>query len=518
MNLHFNFLTSLLSTAIIYIILSSFNILQLLQPLLLQPSFVELSTGTSLTADNQTKDKTDTFFVDSPGISFSAQLSGIRPGTAIKAQCLYIRGDMAKHEKPLIHDETTIRDSDGYIGFALPAPPNGFIAGEYKIAIYVNDTEQAVKSFFIRKDTTVALPVINSFTSAPSQMIAGQHVMLNWKVTGASRVRIDPNIGDVDSEASINLNPSIDTTYTLRAFNRHGSSASTQIVKVIQPVKIKPDLIITEFWSSGNVISYRIKNIGEGVSCDCETSLYKNDLKEATDYVASLAPGKERTEAFLSYHFSPRFPSIAGGSKISDVDVDCINIRLCADGENTCSESNEINNCLDYNYGLLASLNFNSLAAAARWQCNEGTLKWPLFRNGSEGWASVNISTNTLFMNPSAVNNGWIEGIFGMPSDIPPNFRPFLVPHKAKFTSRVQLTNDVPPNATAKFIFGFIKDNDITYFEPLVIKAGGKAEDYVVDLGKLAGQQLKFVFRVESNDPLQPGSAAWIEPSIIQER
>jgi hypothetical protein len=29
---------------------------------------------------------------------------------------------------------------------------------------------------------------------------------------------------------------------------------------------------------------------------------------------------------------------------------------------------------------------------------------------------------------------------------------------------------------------------------------------------------VKFIFRVESDDPLQPGSAAWTEPVLIQER
>jgi len=45
-----------------------------------------------------------------------------------------------------------------------------------------------------------------------------------------------------------------------------------------------------------------------------------------------------------------------------------------------------------------------------------------------------------------------------------------------------------------------------------------KMENYEVALGKLTGQKVEFIFRVESDGPWRQGSAAWIEPAPIQER
>jgi len=45
-----------------------------------------------------------------------------------------------------------------------------------------------------------------------------------------------------------------------------------------------------------------------------------------------------------------------------------------------------------------------------------------------------------------------------------------------------------------------------------------KMANYTVDLGKLAGQKIEFIFRVESDGPWRQGSAAWIEPALIQDR
>jgi hypothetical protein len=65
---------------------------------------------------------------------------------------------------------------------------------------------------------------------------------------------------------------------------------------------------------------------------------------------------------------------------------------------------------------------------------------------------------------------------------------------------------------------GTMQGGEITYFTPVTIDSVNKIEAYEVDLGKLAGKKVNFVFRVESGGAWQQGSAAWIEPVLTQER
>jgi hypothetical protein len=81
----------------------------------------------------------------------------------------------------------------------------------------------------------------------------------------------------------------------------------------------------------------------------------------------------------------------------------------------------------------------------------------------------------------------------------------------------VGLTRDAPASGTVKFIIGTAQGSDITYYPPVIINTRGKPETYEVDLSKLAGKQIQFIFRVESSEPLQQGSAVWIDPTLTQE-
>ena len=482
------------------------------------PVLSEVYTSTGLKSDNQPKDHVDIFYMDSPGISCSARLNGAVENTTVTIQWIYIKGDMAKQEKPLVLEESLVCNTDGYLGFTWAAPPSGYIAGEYKAVLYLNDSQQGTKSFAIKKDLSVPLPVISSFTATPSTVAQGQKVTLRWSVTGAGRINIVPSVGDVAAEGTIDLTPSSDTTYTIRAISRQGTSSRSLSIKVLHVSGLKPDLIITDFWTSGNVISYRIKNIGDAVSCGCHSCLYKNDYPEAQVYVMPLAPGEERSEAFLNYHFSPRYSSLAGGATSSETGTDAVNIRICANYDKSCAENNEDNNCLDYNFGPLSRLSFTRYAGSANWQCSAGGLKWPMFKSDRDGWVGIVSADNSLRMNPPRTKGGWIQGTFGIPSDISSVLRPYTIPHKARFNARVGLTVDTPVPASAKFTFGVIDDNVTTYFQPVTVKAGDPMQDYEVDFYQLAGRQVKFIFRVESSDPLLPGSAAWIEPLLHQER
>ncbi len=274
-----------------------------------QPSISEVTLTTGFVSDYRPADSTATFYIDSPQVCCSARVSGAVPGTKVKATWTFIKGGMSREAKPVISEETAACEKDCYVGFKLPAPDDGFINGDYRVDLSVGGITKASGAFSIMKDPSVPIPQINSFTADPPRITAGQATLLKWKVTGATRVDIQPAPGTAAAEGSQPVNPAVDTTYKLYAVNRGGCSSSALTVSVAPLIKEKADLQLIEFWSSGNVLSYRVKNNGDLASCPSTTYLYKNDLLESKDYVAPLLPGEERAEALQQYHFSPRFVS-----------------------------------------------------------------------------------------------------------------------------------------------------------------------------------------------------------------
>lgn len=86
---------------------------------------------------------------------------------------------------------------------------------------------------------TPAPPVISLFSAASASIQAGQSVGLNWSVTGADTLNIDPVPGPVTG-TSATVTPNVDTTFTLTAANAGGFSTAQVTVTVIggQPVSI----------------------------------------------------------------------------------------------------------------------------------------------------------------------------------------------------------------------------------------------------------------------------------------
>jgi len=482
------------------------------------PSIKDLTPTTGFVSDYRPIDSSNVFYLDSPQVCCSARVTGANENTSIKADWIYISGDMAREANPLVGQDRAVCNKDCYVGFTLPAPAGGFVSGDYRIDLSINGRPGASASFSIRRDASVPLPQISSFTASPSKIIAGQSVMLNWKVSNATRVEIQPTPGIVEAEGSHAVIPSEDTGYTLYAVNRGGGSSSKLEVRVSPPAKEKPDLLVTEFWSSGNVLAYRVKNTGNLASCPTTSYLYKNDIVESKDYVAPLAPGEERVEAFQQYHFSPRFNLIGDQAGQDDVS-NAVNIRICVNGDGSCVESERSNDCLEQNFGPLLRIDFSRLAAMAQWRSINTALKWPVLGDTKDGLACVasarmagggNYPDSLLMAPPPA--GGWIQGVFSLQS------QPFLIPRKGKFSSKVGITQDTSAPGGARFMLGIMQDGEINYFPAVTIDSADKIENYDVDLGELAGQKVKFIFRVESDGPWRKGSAAWIEPALIQER
>jgi len=488
------------------------------------PSIADLTLTTGFASDYRPLDSSSDFYMDSPEVCCSARVTGACENTRVQGDWIYIKGDMAKEADPLIRRDQAVCDTDCYVGFTLPAPAGGFIGGDYRVDLSINGQPGASAGFSIRRDSSQPLPQIVTFTASPSKIIAGQPVLLNWKASNTSRINIQPAPGTVDAEGSRTVTPVQDTIYTLYAINRGGVSSSQLSVNVSPAVKEKPDLQVTELWTSGNILAYRVKNTGNLASCPTTSYLYKNDILESRDYMAPLAPGEERVEAFQQYHFSPRI-NLVGSQSGQEGVSSAVNIRICVNGEGSCLENDQSNNCLEHNFGPLLKVDFSHLAAAAQWQSVNSALKWPALGDSKDGMAYLaaarmsggGIYPDSLLMAPPPAG-GWLQGIFSLQYGTPPTSQLFLIPHKGKFTSKVGITQDTTAPGGARFSLGIKQGDEINYFPAVTIDSIDRIENYEVDLSKLAGQKVEFIFRVESDGPWRQGSAAWIEPALIQDR
>jgi len=92
----------------------------------------------------------------------------------------------------------------------------------------------------------------------------------------------------------------------------------------------EPDLVITDIYSDGSTIYYKIKNEGDETAGASNTSLTVDAVFLTSDSVSSLEPGEKRTGSF-------------------DCIWNCTNtndtIKVCADCTGDVAESSESNNC-----------------------------------------------------------------------------------------------------------------------------------------------------------------------------
>ena len=505
---------------IIFITATSASCNDILSPYISTPT---ISTG--LINDFRPVDNVDHFYIDCQKICCSARLSNVHKNVEVTANWKYIGSNEGKdNNNILLHSDKVFSDCDCYIGFTLDSPVHGFNVGKYVVELLIDGKAGSTAPFYVEKDGSVPIPRINFFQVDPSAIVEGQSSTLSWDVSGATRVALEPALGPTESHGNIKVSPVSETTYTLFAVNRSGASTSSLILKVIPQIREKPDLEIIDFWNTGNILFYRVKNKGTVVSCPCTSTLYKNDIPESKDYISPLEPGEERVESFAGYHFSPRFGSITG-SALQEGTTDAVNMRICLNQPPSCAEASLENNCLDHNFGPLLNLNLLRYASHAIFENNDGMLGVPMNRDYKTGWAAVGTAqmesgpvASALLMVPPAASGKWIQARFGIPQDSTIKLKPFYIPYKSKFTAKVGLTADCSDDTSVKFIFGMKCGDGIVFLQPINVDHIKKLVSYEVDLSKFAGKEAEFILRVESNKNLGRGSAVWAEPVLFQER
>jgi len=371
----------------------------------------------------------------------------------------------------------------------------------------------------VREGTTAtpeeALPTINSFTASPININQGQRTTLSWEVSDADTITIQPEIGTVGASGSLQLSPSASVTYTLTAANQSGTTAGSVTVAVTTPVAGTPDLVITDIWLTGSAVNYKIANIGNADAKPSQSYFYLNNIKQASDWVDSLAAGEEITTSFSNFNWN--LPTASGGP--SQVLVQ-FNVKACADAGNDIEESNEDNNCLAKTWGDKFTYDFVINAHTAEWRSGAGKLTWPTAYSNKKGAAYT--LNDRLVTCPEQVSNGWIQGRFAeyyaLPGTTLYKSRGIEVPPNARFTARVGFNEGDVSIDGVRVAFGYVDAaGSVVLFPKMDIYSDGTLRTYEADLSDLEGERTEFVLRVEAGASPVGDCVRWVEPRIVQE-
>lgn len=92
-------------------------------------------------------EKADVFAPDTPVIYCSVKLSNAPPYTQVKAQWIYIKGELDGVQDQLIGEFSINAEGNRYIGFSLEQPTNGWPRGDYTVKLFLNDKEKITVPF-----------------------------------------------------------------------------------------------------------------------------------------------------------------------------------------------------------------------------------------------------------------------------------------------------------------------------------------------------------------------------------
>jgi len=368
-----------------------------------------------------------------------------------------------------------------------------------------------------------AKPTINSFTASPTSISTGQKTTIGWDVSGATTITIEPGIGTSGPTGSLQLSPTADTTYSLTATNKAGSTTGSVTVTVTTVAAGMPDLFIEDVWLAAETIYYTVKNQGVAASKPTLLRLYVNGFEQDSKYLDVLAPGQEELNNFSAYQHLQQITTTKEGFEFAPS-----NIKVCIDEDNAVAESNEGNNCFNEMWGITETYDFTYYAHRAKWRSGDGDVRWDGRYTDEKG--AVFLFLGELTTCPEKVSNGWILGRFyDFSIDEQMNIssqyggtmgrsREIEVPENAKFISELGFRRGENSTDGVRVALGYLDEKfSMVLFPQMDVYSDGQLHTYEVDLGNLAGKRTEFFLYVEAKNSPEGDCVKWVNPRIIQE-
>jgi len=200
------------------------------------------------------------------------------------------------------------------------------------------------------------LPAIKSFAADPGSIASGSSATLQWDVSNAEAVKIDPNVGIFNPKGSAAITPKTTTTYTLTAYNGIGIViGSTQVLVQKDAAAGKTDLIISDIYKvttpTGVKIGYTIENKGTQNAPASSSKLYANGEYKTSDAVGPIAAGAKFERQF-DWNYNPSTGIIS----------------VIADADNNVADSDRGNNEMLVAMPVFVNYDFVANASAAQWK------------------------------------------------------------------------------------------------------------------------------------------------------
>jgi hypothetical protein len=510
-----------------------------------QAAVSDATLSTGIDSESKPLNASNTFTVTADAVYLSFKLNNAPANTQVTAKVTYLSGEASNMANQVLFNNSLSGQGTKYMAFTVKPPPGGFPQGNYQVTLVTNGKDTINLPFTVQNlATQKGWPVISKFTSSADTVSAGQPVTLDWVVTDATRVTLQPEVGTVPNSGTRSITPSATTTFKLIASNDTGATTREITVNVGAAVTGAPDLVVTEAWLEGCMIYYKIKNIGGVDSPSSTTYLYYDNMFPplgGTSFCDLMKPGQERTLVFSSYQW-PDCGQTPGGTQgdhqfgthyqlqqsphssgpTSYVDPGILNhvVKICADGKNDVKEGNKNNNCLMKLWGILFDYDMLPLAHLADWKNSAGEM--PAF--GSEGsttGAYIKLGDGGVEMIPDQVPQGWIQGYWGAFSVSPelhtPQTAAIKLPAKTHLRCRVGLANNAQGSDGVTFKVGLKDLTDMTNFLPgKKMTVPGVFEDWDLDLGDYEGQKVLIILRVEAGSSPTNDFAIWKQARLMQ--
>jgi hypothetical protein len=160
--------------------------------------------------------------------------------------------------------------------------------------------------------TSAAVPQIVVFVATPTTIDPGQSTKLCWQVTGATSIRIDPNVGsNLNANDCATVSPSTTTTYTLTATNAQGQiqgnvTVNVGAVRILSfnanpPTSTAAGNPVVLSWTTSNATSVVL--IGSEISpqnLDPNGQFTVHPITNSTYTLTAYGPGGQTVSATIS--------------------------------------------------------------------------------------------------------------------------------------------------------------------------------------------------------------------------